>query len=391
MTIDGGALVPSPVPLTGARAVSGLGRLRALRDRWLASPAFQRWAASFPLTRGLAERRARALFDLCAGFVYSQVLQSCVRVNLFTVLAEGPQPAAVLAPRLGLSIEAAERLLRAAASLRLAERRGADRFGLGDLGAVLVGNGALVAMIEHHALVYRDLADPLALLRGEAGPTRLGEYWAYAGTERPRELPAGSVDDYTTLMSASQGLVCEDVLDAYAIGRHRRLLDVGGGDGTFALAAARRAPELTATVFDLPPVAERARQRSAASGLANRVDAVGGDFHRDALPPGADLVSFVRVLHDHDDSVVRRLLTAARAALPAGGRLLIAEPMSGTDGAEPVGDAYFAFYLLAMGHGRARTAGEYGEFARAAGFTRLRHVRTRRPLQTSLLLADVGP
>ena len=49
------------------------------------------------------------------------------------------------------------------------------------------------------------------------------------------------------------------------------------------------------------------------------------------------------------------LLRAIRRALPAGGTLLIAEPMSGVRGAEPIGDAYFGFYLLAMGSGRPRT------------------------------------
>ena len=71
-----------------------------LRDRLLASPGFQRTAAAFPLTRPIARRRARALFDLCAGFVYSQVLLACVRLRLFDILAEGPQTVAALSVRL---------------------------------------------------------------------------------------------------------------------------------------------------------------------------------------------------------------------------------------------------------------------------------------------------
>ena len=74
----------------------GGGRQRALpwRERWLAfrnrtiaNPAFQRWAAAFPLTRGIARRNTRALFDLCAGFVYSQTLFACIRLDLFAILA----------------------------------------------------------------------------------------------------------------------------------------------------------------------------------------------------------------------------------------------------------------------------------------------------------------
>ena len=74
-------------------------------------------------------------------------------------------------------------------------------------------------------------------------------------------------------------------------------------------------------------------------------------------------------------------------ALPADGTLLLAEPMAGTSGAEAMGDAYFGFYLLAMGHGRPRTPGELESMLRSAGFGRLSWVPTRIPLQTRLLVA----
>jgi demethylspheroidene O-methyltransferase len=98
----------------------------------------------------------------------------------------------------------------------------------------------------------------------------------------------------------------------------------------------------------------------------------------------------VRVLHDHDDDVVLALLRKARAALPPGGRLLIAEPMSGTRGAEPAGDAYFGFYLLAMGRGRPRTPAELQAMLVEAGFARSRLLGTHTPLLTRVLVADVA-
>ena len=118
------------------------------RDRKVASRGFQRWAASFPLTRPIAQRRARGLFDLVAGFVYSQVLLACVRLNLFAILSEGPQTVAALAQRLALTEDAAERLLAAAVSLQLVEHRSGGRYGLGALGAPMVGDTAISAMVE---------------------------------------------------------------------------------------------------------------------------------------------------------------------------------------------------------------------------------------------------
>lgn len=357
------------------------------RDRLLASDRFRRWAATFPLTRPIARRRARALFDLCAGFVYAQVLLACVQLRLFEILAEGPQAASDLERRLGLSPDAAARLLKAAVSLRLVARRSRGRFALGPLGAAMIGNRAVAAMIEHHTLLYHDLRDPVALLRGEHEATELGRYWAYARAKQPSALTPDQVAAYTALMAASQPLIAAEVLDAYPVGRHRCLLDVGGGDGTFVAAAAARVPDLRLLLFDLPAVVERAAGQLEAAGLGQRVQTVGGDFHVGALPEGADLISLVRIVHDHDDGAALSILRAVRRALPEDGTLLLAEPMAGTPGAEPIGDAYFAFYLLAMGTGRPRTPAELHELLRTAGFGNVRQVRTHTPLLVSVMLA----
>jgi demethylspheroidene O-methyltransferase len=358
------------------------------RDRLLANQRFQILAARFPLTRAISARRARACFDLCAGFVYSQVLFACVKLDLFERLARRPMGLTEIAAATGLPPAAAQRLLLAAVSLDLIEMRAGSRYGLGQLGAAMRGNPGVKAMIEHHAMFYADMADPLALLRGEGGPTHLSRYWPYADGHDPAALGAGEVAPYTELMAASQQFVAEDVLDAHDVSRHRRLMDVGGGDGSFLRSAARRAPALALTLFDLPAVVETARPRFAAAGLAERADLVGGSFSHDRLPGGADLVSLVRIAHDHGDDTVQRLLSAIHMALEPGGTLLIAEPMAGDAGSAPMADAYFGFYLLAMGKGRARRPDELIAMLTAAGFKRARQVATPRPLLTGLIVAE---
>lgn len=378
-----------PVAAEAPAREHAAGGWRAWRDRLLGDPRFHRFAAAFPLTRPIARRRARALFDLMAGFTYSQVLLACVRLKLFELLAAGPLSLDALCRHLDLAETQAQKLLAAARALDLVELRG-EGWGLGPLGAVLVGNAPLLTMIEHHASVYRDLADPVALLRGQRPETELGRYWAYADNADAGALDAQRVADYSALMAASQPLVATQVLDAYPIGQHRCLLDVGGGEGVFLSEAARRAPQLKMMLLDLPAVAQRARTRFAAEGLAGRAEAFGGDFLNQPLPRGADAASLVRVLFDHHDDNAMRILRGVRAALPEGGTLLVAEPMAGTRGAEAMGDAYFGFYLLAMGSGRSRSAERLTEMLAAAGFTGIRRVPTRIPLQTGLLVARAG-
>lgn len=360
--------------------------LRARRDRLLASPRFRALATTFWPTRSIARRRAAALFDLCAGFVYSQVLLAIVRLRLLERLANGPAGLEDLVAAASLPREGLERLLLAAAGLGLVERRGSGRWGLGARGAELLATPGLVAMIEHHAVLYADLVDPVALLRRSSGEAGLARYWAYASVEEAAALAAEQVAPYSALMAATQPMVAAEVLATWPFGRIRRLVDVGGGEGVFLEAVARRFPHLELVLFDLPAVAERARARLASAGLAERIRIVGGDFRRDPLPEGCDGASLVRILHDHDDRTVLDLLRAVRSALVPGGTVLVVEPLAETPGAERVG-AYFALYLAAMGRGRPRREEELLELLDRAGFVRPRRHATRLPLIASVVSA----
>lgn len=364
------------------------------RNRLLANPDFQRWAKRNPLTRFMARRRARALFDLCSGFVYSQILSSCVELRLFELLRDGPKGRDAIGHAIGLDREATDVLLRSATSLKLLQSRSNGRYGLGIHGAALLANPGVCSMVEHHAFLYRDLSEPVALLRREHEQTNLSMFWDYAGA-REQQCHSGEeagvgTEPYTALMSASQAMVAEQIIDSYPLKSHQRLLDVGGGDGTFLRTVARAAPDLGLTLFDLPPVAAQARKRFEESDLSNTVDCVGGSVFDDALPQGADVISLVRIVHDHNDEQALAILQRCHAALPRGGTLLLAEPMARERIGDPATDAYFGFYLHAMGRGRPRTAVELMTLLEQAGFDRSREVKTHMPMLTSLLVARAG-
>jgi demethylspheroidene O-methyltransferase len=358
----------------------GMSMLLTWRDRLLADSGFQRWSARFPLTRRVARREARALFDICAGFTYSQVLTACLELDLFARVAERPMQVAALALFCEVPEPAMRMLVDAAASLRLLKIRN-DEVRLGALGAALRGNPGIAAMVAHHRLFYADISDPVALLRGQVA-TRLSSFWPY-------QQGAGEAAAYSALMAATQPMIANEILDAYDVSRHQVILDIGGGDGSFLRQVALKAPAARLQLFDLPEVAAVAASRFGQAGLTPRARVFSGDFANDPLPAGANLVTLVRVLHDHDDAKVLHLLRAIRAILPAGGVLLVAEPFAGTPGAQPVGAAYFGFYLHAMGSGRARRATEIAELLRQAGFSRVRHIETSQPMLTGLLTASV--
>ena len=360
-------------------------RLRAMRDRLIADANFQRRSLANPLLRPFARRGARAAFDLVAGFIYTQVLLACAQLKLFDHLSGGPLSVDELSKRLSLSENATRRLLDAAASLDLAERRSGGRYGLGMIGAAFSGNPGALALVEHQPIVYADLADPVALLRGEKR-ARIADYWPYSDLEAPKALTAEQVGPYSALMAISQPMVAQEALDSYDMTQHKRLMDVGGGEGAFLAAAAARAPNLQLVLVDLPAVTERARKRLEAAGCLSRAEIHGGDFLRDPLPEGADVVTLIRIVHDQDDARALTLLRNVRKALAPGATLLVIEAMSGVSGAEPV-DAYYAFYTLAMGRGEPRRVEEIEALLKEAGFGEFRLLKNGLPTLTSILVA----
>ncbi|QYZ72010.1 methyltransferase [Neotabrizicola shimadae] len=340
------------------------------------SPRLHALAERIPGLRGHARSEGRALFEMIAGFVRSQALLAVVELRLLPILAESSASTAQLSTRTSVPEDRLAILLQAAAALKLVERR-RGLWRLAPRGAAFLTVPGLEAMVRHHPVLYRDLNDPVAFFRGETQPELAG-FWPYVFGPLA-ETDAGLAQRYSSLMADSQALVAEDTLRLVSLSDARRLMDVGGGTGTFLRAVARKCPELDLALFDLPHVV------AAAPRFSPRLAVQPGDFRQDPIPAGADIITLVRILYDHPDTTVLSLLSAIHDALPQGGRLVISEPMSG--GARPDADTdiYFAIYTLAMCSGRTRSPAELRDMLVKSGFSTISAPRTRRPFVTSVI------
>jgi demethylspheroidene O-methyltransferase len=344
-------------------------------------PWFHRLCARVPGLRHIARSEGDALFEVVAGFVRSQALLALVELRLLHRLAEAPATTVRLASLSEVPVDRMAVLMQAGAALRLVRQK-TGLWHLTIRGAAFLTVPGLEAMVRHHPVLYRDLSDPAAFFEGKTDP-ELARFWPYVfGAEGARDPDLSA--RYSRLMADSQALVAEDTLQLADLGGVRHLMDVGGGTGAFLAALGTRHPGIRRTLFDLPAVVVDGRDR-----LGDEVRIVPGSFRDDPLPRDTDAISLVRVLYDHADTTVAALLSACRAALPPGGRLLISEPMSGGTRPDPATDVYFAIYTLAMGTGRTRSAARIAELAAAAGFAPVSRARTLRPYVTSVLQAKV--
>lgn len=360
-------------------------RFYAWRTALIGSRAFQQRAARLPIAATVARKDGEALFDLVAGFAHSQILMALVQLELPDHLHVQPRTLTDLATRTGIPEPRMKVLAQGAAALGLMTLQKDGRYSLGRLGAALPGIPGLQQMIRHHDVLYRDLSDPVAFFK-DGSDTELADFWPYVFGA------SGDVDPqvaatYSELMADSQTLVAEEALAHVDLSKAKMLLDVGGGTGVFLSAAGHAYPNLNLHLFDLPAVIDPATARFEREGLSSRADTTGGSFRTDPLPNCADMISLVRVLYDHADETVAMLLAKAYAALPSGGRIIVAEPMSGGDTPNRPGDAYFGLYCMAMRTGKARSAAEISTHLSKAGFQDVRIVKTSRPFVTGMVCA----
>jgi (2Fe-2S) ferredoxin/precorrin-6B methylase 2 len=165
----------------------------------------------------------------------------------------------------------------------------------------------------------------------------------------------------------------------------RRLLDVGGGSGAYAIAFAQANPELQAEIFDLPSVVPIAQRHVAAAGLGGRVRTRTGDLRRDAFGTGYDLVLVSAICHMLGPRENQDLLRRVHPALAEGGRVVVQDFLLEADGTSPAHAALFALNMLVgTPEGSTYSEAEYTDWLRAAGFADVHRIRLGGP--TDLVL-----
>ena len=167
-------------------------------------------------------------------------------------------------------------------------------------------------------------------------------------------------------MATNSRLAAAAVLAAYDFGRFATVVDVGGGHGTLLAAILGRYPHLGGVLFDQPQVVAGAAPVLERAGVAGRCRVAGGSFFA-AVPAGGDAYLLKSILHDWDDDEAAAILRACRAAIGAGGTLLVIEREVGPPNEGPDGKFSDLNMLVELG-GRERTREEYGALLAAGGF-----------------------
>ncbi len=353
----------------------------------VASSKFQKWAGNTPIIRGFARRDGEKIYDIMAGFVYSQTLLALVELDVLKYLKDGILSGEELSNKTQISRKNIVILCQSATAIGVLERLDEEQYCLSRLGASLIGVPGLTDMVRHHRLFYEDLVDPVGLLRNKV-ETHMSKYWPYVfNSEHQSRLSPEVARIYSGLMRSSQKLVAEETLRLISFSSTKRLLDIGGGTGAFIEEVSQVTKGISFCLFDLPQVVEQAKSSFFFHNSDNQIEYFPGNFVDDDLPMYCDTITLIRVLYDHDDNVVRALLKKIYQVLPKNGKVIISEPMSG--GSTPIksGDSYFGFYTMAMSTGRPRSLELHEAFLREVGFNDIKKHKGRQKFITQVISA----
>jgi len=320
-----------------------------------------------------------SIMRIASGFMSAKHLFAANQLGLFEALAESPATLEALAARTGLTRRAARISADAMVALGLLERHG-DTYSNSETAAVFL-SGRTPADLRPFLRFWDQLSYPAW--------ARLSDALAKGPTQEIFDLEPALQAVASTGIEAILAGPANALAAGYAFQGHKRLLDVGGGTGSWAIAAARRHVHLAATVFELPVVAPIARQRIAAAGLDDRLGVVAGDIHADALPAGHDVFLVANLIHYWSPAQNRALLESVRTAAGQAGRLLLADFWTNAAHTEPLMAALMAGEFAAhLKDGDVYSVDEIAQWLPAAGWRFVEH----RPLAgpVSLVVAEAA-
>ena len=160
----------------------------------------------------------------------------------------------------------------------------------------------------------------------------------------------------------------------YDFSRHQRLLDVGGGTGSYLLPVLGKFGALRGTLYDLPPTIAIARRRLEGSSVRDRIELVEGDALFDALPVGHDAILAAGFLHLFDPDKIALLLRRLRDVVRPGARLLVVDQWMDATHTKPVfGAMLAATYLMLSGNGDTYSVEEAQPWLAANGWRFVAH------------------
>ncbi len=312
--------------------------------------------------------RKEDVFTVARQFMQSRIILTAAELDLFTVVDEGSVTAEQIAQKLSLDRRALTRVMDCLVNFELLEKNGGF-YSLTPEGATFSSKHptSSLPMLLHMSSLW-DSWSTLTEVVVKGSNLEQG---------LPRVMDPESRRAFIGAMHVVGRSLSEEIAGALDLSGFKKLLDVGGGSGTYTIAFLRKSPALKAVLFDMEGVIPMARERLDAEGFLDRAELMPGDFYRDELPGGCDLALLSAIIHQNSPEQNRVLYKSILHSLEPGGTLIIRDHIMDDSRTRPPEGALFAINMLVNTRGGdTYTFGEVEADLEEVGFTNVKLLRT---------------
>ena|SRR5436189_1753958 len=317
------------------------------------------------------------MLQIISGFWIARCVYVLAKLGLADLIKDGPRNLDDLAAATNTHAPSLFRVLRALASVGVITQDGKSFGGtpLSDtLRSDVRGSIRAFAMTELGEEHYPAWGELLHSVRtgGIAFDKAFGENCWDFFAKNPENAQI-----FNDAMSGMTAQANEALHAVYSFSGINKIMDAGGGHGGLITSILQKNPGMTGILFDSPQVIAGAKEKIAASDIADRCELVGGDFFQ-SVPSGADTIILKWIIHDWNDEQSVAILKNCHRALPENGKLILVEAVV-PESSEPHFSKFIDLNMLIMTGGRERTESEFRQLYEDSGFKLTRVVPTESP------------
>lgn len=305
------------------------------------------------------------MMQIITGFWTSCCVYNAARLEIADLVYNKPQTAEELADAVHADAPSLYRVLRALAGVGIFSENEEGKFSNTALSETLRSSvpGSMKAMaiaqLGDHYGAWGNLL--YSIKTGETSFDRVEgmSVWEFYETH-PFEG-----NNFMKAMTGATVAAISNVLPFCDLSSFKTIVDIGGGNGAFLMAALDAAGNAKGIVFDDEYVVAETEKEIASRGLADRCSVHAGSFF-ESIPSDADGYVLKHVLHDWNDSDSMRILTNCRKAMKNDSKLLVIEAVI-PEGNVPHPGKFMDINMMAMTGGKERTLKEFATLFDQAG------------------------
>jgi len=280
------------------------------------------------------------ILNLALGYQVSQVLFAAIKLNIFTTIAKGVNEIAELAKSVESDEQSLARLLNSLVSLNLLEKTDGRYFNKEGASRYLVkGKNNYLGNAIHHSSNLWDFWEGL------------DEQVKSGGGKEPDKDKIKNyshrLQDYLSAMNDFATIKADVIADSIMINDHKKMLDLGCGPGTYAIAFTEKNPKLQCTIVDLDPNLVYTQKLVRKSKCRDRIFISACNILEDKIPGnGYDLILISNLIHIYAKEEVKNIIEKAWDATVDHGKIVIHDYIVNEEGIGPLFASLFDLTML---------------------------------------------